>query len=341
MGTADVIPGVSGGTLALMLNIYERLIDAIKSVSPATVLPLFKNLLLHKKSHRAGFVEALKGLDAFFLIPLGLGILTAVLTVSSIIPYLIFNHTILTFACFLGLIVPSISIPWKMMKQKKLAQYGALLFGLVLTVGLTWWVKHSGHEAVSPTEFSTTALIMFGSAVIAISAMILPGISGSFLLLLMGQYVVVTGLLSKIKADVFHRELTAAKAAALEHVAHFSTGEAIALIGIFMSGCVVGILVMSRVIHFALAKAHDTTMASLTGMICSSIYVLWPFKDLSQKSLENKHWLQKASNIIPEASSQTWIALSIFAASMIFSAAVIHYGNKKDSETEVQLEVNV
>ena len=102
--------------------------------------------------------------------------------------------------------------------------------------------------------FPTMAIILFGSAVIAISAMILPGISGSFILILLGQYIVVTGLIAKLKADLLKKTLTEEKLAALRHVQHFSTVESFLLLGIFAVGCACGLLIMSRIVHFALQK---------------------------------------------------------------------------------------
>ena len=346
MGVADVIPGVSGGTLALMLNIYERLISGIKSISPKTILPIFKNLLIWKKDHRSGLVKALNDFDAFFLVAIGMGIVTAVLALSSRMPHLIMNYTAYTFACFLGLIVPSISIPWKMIKKKAASQYIALILGTVFTIGLTWFIKSNGAIFGTDQSFGMTCIVLFFCAVVAISAMILPGISGSFILMLLGQYVFLSGLATKMKMIVLNPSgpIPLRKQAALSLVEHLSNIQVFVLIGIFLAGCLIGIILMSKVIHFALQKAHDTTMAFLTGMICSSAYVLWPFKQAMPDGINpanwakeaaniKLNWLKKAPNITPEMTQTTWIAIGIFIAALIFSTALIYFGNRKASDT--------
>jgi putative membrane protein len=337
MGVADVIPGVSGGTLALMLNIYERLISAIKSISPSKVLPIFKNLLIWKESHRQGLMKALNELDAFFLITVGAGIFTAVIALSSQMPHLISKYTEYTFACFMGLIIPSISIPWKMIKEKHANQYISLILGLAFTVGISLMIKQNGAVFGTDQSFGMVCLVLFFCALIAISAMILPGISGSFILMLLGQYVFVSGLISRLKMYVLSflssssSEIPERKKAALALVDRFSDFQVIILVGVFIIGCAIGIILMSKVIHYALQRAHDTTMAFLTGMICSSIYVLWPFKGAQPDGmgLEKIKWLKKAPNILPELNNTTYIALAIFAAAMIFSTCVIYFGNRQ------------
>jgi putative membrane protein len=328
MGVADVIPGISGGTLALMLGIYERLISGIKSVSPKLILELFKNLQIWKGECRSEILRILKELDAFFLLTLGAGVFTAVLAVSSIIPFLIYEHTEYTFACFLGLIAPSIYIPWKLIKTKSTQQYIAIILGLTLTVASSMIMKDQVGDTIIQHNFQTMAIILFASAIIAISAMILPGISGSFILMLLGQYIVVTGLIARFKVDIFKRAVNDRKLAALKQVEHFSTIESLLLLGIFICGCVIGILIMSRVIHFALQKAHDTTMAFLTGMICSSFYVLWPFKEKALEGIEKALWLKKAANILPDINGNLAITSVIFLVATAVSTSLIVYSNK-------------
>ena len=332
MGVADVIPGISGGTLALMLGIYERLIGGIKSINGKIIISLLKNFKIWNPEKRKDCLATLREFDAFFLVILGFGVFTAVLATSSVIPYLILNHTSFTFACFLGLISPSIYIPWKLIKIKGIGQYAAILIGLALTVIMASMMKSGVSSEVTGHDFPMMAVILFSSAVIAISAMILPGISGSFILMLLGQYIVVTGLIAKFKVDILNRSLSEEKMAALSHVQHFSTIEVFILLVIFAAGCATGLLIMSRVVHFALSKAHDTTMAFLTGMICSSFYVLWPFKEKATEGIEKSQWLKTAANIMPEFTSDFWVTAGIFAAAFALSTTIIIFGIKKEKE---------
>ena len=334
MGVADVIPGVSGGTIALILNIYERLIAAIKSLSPKSVIGLLKCLNIWKPEQRVKLIAQLKELDLIFLIILASGIFSAVLSLSTIIPNLVFKYTEYTFGCFLGLIVPSIFIPWKMIKNKNAGAYVALIAGLGLTIGFSYLMKKHVGASSYDAGMLKASIILFFSAILAISAMILPGISGSFILMLLGQYLFVSGLIAKLKVDLLGSSVNERKKMALELVENFSTSEACILVGLFMLGCVIGILLMSRLIHYCLKKSHDVTMAFLTGMICSSLYVLWPFKEARPEGVDMKDWLPKASNILPDMNQVTVNSIIIFAVALIGSTAFIIYGSKRADKKE-------
>ncbi len=346
MGIADVIPGVSGGTIALIFNIYERLIAAIKSLSPKSVFSLLKHWKVWNGKERSQLISKLKELDTLFLIILGFGVISAVLSLSTIIPNLVFKYTAYTFACFMGLIIPSILIPWKLIKNKSTACYAALILGIVITALVSILMKSHVSSSNYDSGFILTAIILFCSAVIAISAMILPGISGSFLLMLMGQYLFVSALAAKFKVTITEIikkiigsdspvELSERRKLALSLVEDFTTAECLILLGIFFLGCLIGILLMSRLIHFCLKKSHDITMAFLTGMICSSVYVLWPYKQAMPEGMTMKDWLPKAPNIMPEMNSTTITSLIIFAVALIASAAFIIYGSKRTDKEKL------
>ncbi|EDM28347.1 predicted membrane protein [Lentisphaera araneosa HTCC2155] len=334
MGSADVVPGISGGTLALIVGIYERLINALKNLSPTLIINLLKKIFFcTSKQGRSDFLNEFKKIDGLFLFTLGAGVVTAVAIGSSFIPYLIINHTELTFSCFLGLIIPSIFLPWRMIKERKTSSYLFFLIGLAITVGSTLAAKgdvSSSHQAIS---FTQATWICFSSAFIAICAMILPGISGSFILMLLGQYIFVLGLITRFISLMTGRT-SESKAEALSLVAHFSNIQTISLLCIFALGCLLGLGIMSRVIHKALEKFHDNTMALLTGMIASSLYVLWPFKidmlNADGSVLANKgKWIPRAYNTLPDFSSSTFLqAAIIFAFSLGLSLFIIRKGNK-------------
>ena len=233
------------------------------------------------------------------------------------------------------------------MKSSKI--YIALILGIVLTTIVSILMKSHVSSNSYDASFTSTAIILFCSALIAISAMILPGISGSFLLMLLGQYLLVSSLAAKFKVLVsttFYKilnlfgssssqgELSERRKLALSIVENFSTLECMLLLAIFFLGCLIGILLMSRVIHFCLKKSHDVTMAFLTGMICSSVYVLWPFKKALPDGMVMKDWLPKAPNIIPEMNSTTMTSLAIFTVALIASSAFIIYGNKRTEQKE-------
>ncbi len=334
MGSADVVPGISGGTLALIVGIYERLINALKTLSPTIIINLIKKIFsCASKQGRSDFLNEFNKIDGLFLLKLGAGVITAIAVGSSFIPYLIINHTELTFSCFLGLIIPSIFLPWAMIKERKASSYMFFIIGLAITVGSIFAAKgdvSSSHQVIS---FSQATWICFSSAFIAICAMILPGISGSFILMLLGQYIFVLGLVTRFISSVTGRT-SESKAEALSLVEHFSNTQTILLLCIFALGCLLGLGIMSRVIHKALEKFHDNTMALLTGMIASSLYVLWPFKidmlNADGSVLANKgKWIPRAFNTLPDFSSSTFLqAAIIFAFSLGLSFFIIRKGNK-------------
>ncbi|WDE95506.1 DUF368 domain-containing protein [Lentisphaera profundi] len=338
MGTADVVPGISGGTLALIVGIYERLINALKNLSPQIIYKLLRSLFFCiQKQGRENFVQEFKKIDGQFLTQLGFGVLSAIIIGSSFIPQLIIHHTALTFSCFLGLIVPSIFLPWSMIKKNRLSNYIFFFIGLAITIGSTMAVKGSVSGSSELISFANATWICFTSAFIAICAMILPGISGSFILMLLGQYIFILGLIVRLKQSVTGK-VSAEKADALSLVQHFSTIETIILLSIFGLGCLIGLGVMSRVIHKALEKFHDHTMALLTGMIASALYVLWPFKidmlNADGSILANKGiWIPRAYNTLPDFSSDSFVQSTIlFAISLSLSYLLIRKGNKANKK---------
>ena len=354
MGTADIIPGVSGGTLALLLNIYERLIAALKSINASVIFGILKNLAIWKEDKRKELFRIMEETDLFFLIRLGIGVASAIVVAGSIIPDLIVNHTEITLAFFLGLIIPSIYIPWSMMDKRRVQEFGFIALGLLITVGSSRWMKFNDSIFGSNYTFTVTAIVLFVSATIAISAMILPGISGSYILILLGQYFFVTGLLAKMTLDVLRfasekissdrltnkiSEIQAKKATTLKMVADYSFWETACLIGIFILGCIIGITLFSRLIHFCLEKSHNFVMAFLTGMITGSLYVLWPYKheptDPILLNMGKIKWLPLARNSAPDfAAKGVTASLVSFAIALVASAMLIRYGVKRNQQKE-------
>ncbi len=241
MGSADIVPGVSGGTVALVFGIYRRLVEAIRLGSSA--LGHFIKLDV------AGGVERLKQVEWIFLISLLAGIGTAVLALSHLIETLLEDNPVEMAGLFMGLVAGSVVIAWGLLQQRdaRRALYmagSAIAFFLLL--GLT---SGTSEEAVS--QLSSPALwAFFGAGAIAICAMILPGISGSFLLVTMGMYGAVLGAVNE-------RDLVS--------------------VGVFLLGCIIGLAVFSQLLHWALDQHYDTVMAVLIGLMLGSLRVLWPW----------------------------------------------------------------
>jgi putative membrane protein len=237
MGSADLIPGVSGGTIALVLGIYERLVASIREGSLA-----LGSLL---KLDTTGFKMRLRQVEWGLLIPLLAGILTAVALLSVFIEHQLDEHPILLASAFFGLVLGSVWVAWHLVEKR----HGrnviiALLVGLVLFVVLG--VGESAEVA------DPSLLVFFLSGALAICAMILPGISGSLILVLVGMYGAVLGA-------VTDRDLIS--------------------VGVFVLGAIVGLALFSQILHWALARHRDLILAILVGLMAGSLRILWPWPD--------------------------------------------------------------
>ncbi|MBP8202729.1 MAG: DUF368 domain-containing protein [Pseudomonas sp.] len=232
MGAADVVPGVSGGTVAFITGIYDELLRSIASV------PLALGLLL-----RGRVVEAWKTANATFLLVLLLGILTSVLSLARVITYLLVEQPIPVWSFFFGLILVSTHLVVREIGQWNWTRFFSLGLGAVFA----YWIT-----VASPLQLGQDPLSLFFAGAIAICAMILPGISGSFILVLLGLYSVV---------------LTAVKNLDL------------AVLLIFASGCLVGIVSFAGILRWLLARWRDLTLAFLTGLMIGSLNKIWPWKE--------------------------------------------------------------
>ena len=252
IGVANIIPGVSGGTFALILGIYERLLDALHAINPSFILELIKSIVtFHKKDSRKRFFELLEELDFLFLACLGVGAMVTILGLSFLIDYLLVHQPGLTLSFFIGLIIPSIAVPWKMMgKNKQALQLFWIIPGIALTVGVSLAFGKIGGGSSLIWSFLTGA--------IAISAMILPGISGSFVMLVMGQY---QNVLRKLQAIQTSLDLSAWL-----------------WLAVFGAGCILGLVLFARLLGFLLKHKRNATLAFLIGLILGSFWILWPFK---------------------------------------------------------------
>ncbi|GMQ30039.1 DUF368 domain-containing protein [Algoriphagus confluentis] len=255
MGAADIVPGVSGGSIALIAGIYPRLLDSINSFN-LTNLHLLKDLEV-KKFYRA--------VNGTFLLSLLLGILSSIFLLSRLITFLMEEHPIPLWSFFCGLILVSAFLILKNIQRWHLG----VILALILGTALAWWVTN-----LPPTITPDAYWFTFLAGAIAICAMILPGISGSFILLILGKYETI------LKAVSDKDLLTLA---------------------IFASGCAVGILSFSRVIAYLLKKYYSVTIGLLSGFMLGSVNELWPWKIVTawrtSSSGEQKPFLTE--NILP------------------------------------------
>jgi putative membrane protein len=251
MGGADVIPGVSGGTVALIVGVYERFINAIKLWTPTTVLALLQSIqgLWQAGPARDRFRAALQAVDFFFIAPLGLGIASAIVVASKFIPHLLHTYPHQMNGFFFGLILISLWVPFSLLEKKGPLQWLSICGFAVLAFNLVGL-----QNAATPHSLMTT----FFAGAIAICAMILPGVSGSFLLKAMGQYeYILTNL---------HDALGLNPTAALTVVC-------------FLLGIVVGITSFARVLSWLLQNRPALTFSGLVGLMLGALRSVWPFLD--------------------------------------------------------------
>ncbi len=232
MGAADVVPGVSGGTVAFITGIYDELIDTLKSLSPEKLLTL-------KREGVARFWEAINGT---FLLTLFGGILFSVFSMAKMISHLLETYPQLLWSFFFGLILVS-----AFLMKRRVSHWNLLLFGwLLLGAGFGVMVTE-----LSPSSLPGTPPFLFMGGAIAICAMVLPGISGSFMLLIMGLYGVVIDAVRSVD---------------------------IITLSYFAGGCVLGLLLFSRLISWLLHRFHDVMTVFLIGLMFGSLNKIWPWK---------------------------------------------------------------
>lgn len=233
MGAADIVPGVSGGTIAFITGIYFRLLEAINAVPGAVFRDLFR-----------GNVKAFwQACDGNFLGMLLLGILASILTLASGISYFLSEYPILIWSFFFGLILASV---WHVGRQARHYRV-VLVIPLVLGVVIAWWIT-----TLTVGQLNPSALTFFAAGAVAICAMILPGISGSFILVIIGMYAPVLAAIKSFD---------------------------IALLLLFMAGCLVGLLSIARLITWAFQSFHDHVLALLTGFMIGALNKVWPWKE--------------------------------------------------------------
>ena len=233
MGAADLVPGVSGGTIALITGIYDRFIAAIASVGIDALRMVLSGRIKSAWAH----------VDGNFLLAVGGGILSSVALLASLLNWLILNYPLPLWSLFCGLILASaLHLFYESRLDWAARDYALWLVGIgvALIVGL-----------MQATQLPVSQVSIFLAGAIAISAMLLPGISGSFLLLILGMYQpVITAL---VNLDVI-------------------------ILGVFALGCISGLLVFSRVLKVLLARAQRATMAILYGFLLGSVIMLWPWQ---------------------------------------------------------------
>ena len=289
MGSADIIPGVSGGTMALILGIYERLLNAIRSFDRAWL-----DDVLNLRARRA-----LARNDLAFLFPLVVGIVGALLFFTRVVPLptLIVTFPEIIYGLFFGLIVASIVI-----LMGEVERYG--LRELAITIAGAW----IGFAVVNlvPVETPTALWFIFLCGFVAISAMLLPGISGSFILLILGKYAYIIEALGAFNLPV---------------------------IVTFCAGMATGLVVFSRTITWLLRHYHQATLLAIKGILIGSLWIIWPFQERAYEVVRGKDKLIGSSPVWPDAFNGTVAASLACLVAGFVMVMLIHFLARRGTAT--------
>lgn len=255
MGAADVVPGVSGGTIAFITGIYEELINSIKNINFRTISTLWKE----------GLPAFWKAVNGNFLLSIVAGILISVLSLARILEYLLVNHPVLIWSFFFGLIIGSAIFVARSIEKWNIGTFISLLAGIAIA-----WIITS----FTPAETSEAYWFIFLAGALAICAMILPGISGSFILLLLGKYQFVLSALNEGRISV---------------------------IAVLLTGALTGIIAFSHLLSWLLEKFHHLTIALLAGFMIGSLNKIWPWKVTVETYIDSHGEIQPLlqDNVLP------------------------------------------
>jgi putative membrane protein len=293
MGAADVVPGVSGGTIAFITGIYEELIHSIKVISQSAQKDLVKGKI----------GEFFKSINWVFLIPLLAGIGSSIILLSKLVLYFLEFHPIPLWSFFFGLIIASTIVVYRKIRTHTLWVILSALTGVVIA----YWIT-----IVSPTETRNDLWFIFICGAIAICAMILPGISGSFILLLMGKYEYILTALQELKLSI---------------------------IITFMAGCIIGLSVFARFLDWLLSRYHDLTVALLAGFMVGSLNKVWPWKEVLQTMTNSKGEIKviQDRNILPSEytaitgnDSDIFVAITLALVGFVVVILIEKFGNHEE-----------
>jgi putative membrane protein len=298
MGAANVIPGVSGGTVALITNIFERLIDSIKSFNINALQLLLKGR----------FKEFVQHTDLYFLIAVFAGALFSVFSLAKLLGFLFENYPVQIWAYFFGLILASVYFVGRTIDKWTLSVIITFIIGTTVAVAVS---------VLSPASQNDSFVYLVLCGVVAICSMILPGLSGSFVLLLMGNYELVM----------------------IEAVSGFNLGILLPV----AIGAVIGLVAFSHFLSWIYKKFKNQTIATLSGFIFGSLMILWPWKNeifiVDENNVfvlkDNEKILQGYEWFVPEISSTVVWAIIIMMAGI----ASIWLMEKMASEKELAKEV--
>lgn len=280
MGTANVIPGVSGGTIALLTGIFERLLNAIKSFNLKALKLLFsgkiKELIVH--------------IDLYFLVSVFTGVGIAIISVAKLFEYLFEYYPVYIWSFFFGLVLASVYFVGKEVKKWNFSVILVSVLGTAIAITVS---------VVSPASENSATWYLFLCGIIAACSMILPGISGSFVLILLGNYQLVM----------------------IESVSNLD----IAVLLPVVAGAAFGLLGFSYLLSWVFKKYRDHTIGTLTGFILGSVIILWPWKTSITEKFGDKVKLVGYDWLLPEINAEFFISIIIIIAGIFTIWLMEHY----------------
>ncbi|MFT6926475.1 MAG: putative membrane protein [Psychromonas sp.] len=292
MGAADVVPGVSGGTIAFITGIYSELLHSLSSF----------NLQFIKTLKNQGIKAAWLHINGNFLVSLGLGIIVSILSLARLVTYLLDAHPLLVWSFFFGLILASSIFVLRQIQGWTVVGFILLITGIVLAVAI---------GQLRPAEVVASNAYIFMAGAIAICAMILPGISGSFILLLLGVYSHVLGAVKDLDVTT---------------------------LALFGGGCIVGLLSFVRLLTWLLDHYRQAVIALLAGFIAGSLYLVWPWKEVLSVYTDS-HGIEKPltqANVLPADfelltghSAQLFACILLMISGLLVVFALEKLGKKK------------
>ena len=286
MGAADVVPGVSGGTMALILGIYQRLLDAIRSF----------DLEFAKLVVRGRWLNAIRHIDLVFIVPLLVGIFAALMFFTRVVPLPEWVQTKpeLVFAFFFGLLAASI-----LAVLRGMSRFVAIDYVLLAAGAISGWLIVTAVPVETPNDW--WGIVFAG--MLAISALLLPGISGSFVLLIMKKYAYILGAIGQFN---FHVILP------------------------FTLGALVSLMLFSRVVGWLLKNFYQRTLAAIIGILIGSLWVVWPFQHRTYEIVRDKSRLIASQPMIPDAFSTSVVtALGLVALGFVLVLLLSTFANKR------------
>lgn len=293
MGAANVVPGVSGGTVAFVTGIYQRLIDALKSFDIKAVKMLFSGKW-------KAFTEYV---DFWFLATLGAGVLSSVMTLAKLLEIGFEKYPVYVSALFFGLIAASILSVGKMVTKWSAGTVIALVVGLAIAVGL----------AFAPQASANTGLLyLLLCGVIAMCSMIIPGVSGSFVLLLLGNYKLIM-------------------ITSVNNLRSGKLDEALPVLVPVGIGAVVGLIALSHFLSWLFKRYHDAAVATITGFVAGSLLLIWPWKRPDEVIIKgDEEKILSYESFLPQVDSSLAIAFVVMLIGAALMLGVEKMGDAKE-----------